>query len=168
MHLIAISSFDESAIESKIAEYRSDLDSSDVDSALCKLVNIINSTIDEFCPRIFVSKRKKYTPWITPEIRELIKEKNRLFSKYCRRPIFYGNQYRSCRNRLNNLIKHSKKLYYTTLLNSFKSNSKKIWETLNSLMNRKSKSKLSKIKVRDNVFTLCIHHKSCRNCKYNE
>ena len=141
------------SIESKVWEFQDELGSSNVDSALDKLVHIISSTIDEFCPRILVSQRKKYNPWITTEIKELIKEKNRLFSKYCRKPISFGNQYRNCRNRLNNLIKHSKKHYYATLLNSLKSNTKKTWDTINTLLNRNSKSRLTRMKTRENLFT---------------
>ena len=84
-------------------------------------------------------------PWITSEIKELIKEKNKLFSKFTKRPITYGNLYKSCRNRLNNLLKLKKKSYFQSKLLSCNNDSKKTWSILNEVMNRKS----TKLKINE-------------------
>ena len=51
-------------------------------------------------------------PYITEEIKKLIKERNRLQRKYIKRPITYGDSYRNLRNRITQLIKNSKTNYF--------------------------------------------------------
>ena len=136
------------AIATKLSDFHNEVNSCTIDSALDKLVRIISSTLDEYCPVRVVSPRKKGSPWITTEVKQLIKEKNRLFSKYCRRPITFGDEYRRCRNRLNNMIKSSKKLYYANLLNVLQNDSKKTWSVLNEILNRKSNRHATVNKIR--------------------
>ena len=136
---------DDSFREKLISELDIDLnnDNFNIDNALDIIVLSITNTIDAICPMKISNSnpnKNKSSPWITPEIKQLIKNKNRLYSKYCKKPITYGNQYKASRNYLANKIKISKKNYYLNLLNSCKNDCKKTWNVLNGLLNRKSKN----------------------------
>ena len=123
----------------------------DVDSALQKLVDMISNVIDEVFPIKTIKPKHKPNPWITDEIKKLIKEKNKLYNKFCRRPITFGPQYRSCRNRLNNLIKSTKRRYFRSKLHNSMSDSKKTWNILNELLGRNTKSKHNLSRINDGV-----------------
>ena len=68
---------------------------------------------------------------------------SKLYSKYCEKPITYGNEYRIMRNRINNLVKTRKKLYYQNSFDSYQNDCKKTWKLLNAILNRNIKKKLS-------------------------
>ena len=112
-----------------------------IDHTIQKLITCIKTSIDDTCPLIprrCINERKN-KPWITPYIRSQIAEKNDLYSKYCKRPITFGAQFRTIRNHVTNLIRQSKANYFQNLLKSNMNNSRKTWETLNLLMNRDKK-----------------------------
>ena len=48
--------------------------------------------------------------------------------------------YKKSRNALNKLIKDTKRNYYTSALNDAKNNPKNMWDTINKLTNKKSKT----------------------------
>ena len=124
-----------------------------IDQSLSILVNLIKSTIDEVCPLRLCTRtagKPVQKPWMTNQIKLVIQEKNRLHSKYCRRPVIYGNQYRLMRNRLNNLLRQTKCSYYQNLLFSIQNDSKKTWNVLNLLLNRNSKKSNTISEIEDN------------------
>ena len=128
---------------SELLKYDFDNDDLDIDTSLNALISSITLAIDDICPlKSSKSNNNKHKPkpWITPELKKLIKDKNKLYNKYCKRPITYGDQYRTCRNNLTNLIKISKKAYYQNLLNSCNNDCKKTWNILNNLLNRSPKN----------------------------
>ena len=111
----------------------------DVDISLNNLLHTIADTIDAICPMKclnFEYDKIEPKPWITIPIRQLIKVRNKLYSKYCKKPITYGDSYRSCRNRLNNMIRNSKKNYYQNILKINRSDCRKTWKIINNLLNR--------------------------------
>ena len=124
------------AVRIKMEEFRIGNGDFDVDTALESIISGIEAVVDQICPLKTISKKKEQNPWMSNDLKALIKEKNRLFSKYCKKPISFGNQYRSCRNRLNNALKSAKKNYYKNLIDSVKNDSKKTWDILNKLLNR--------------------------------
>ena len=115
-----------------------------IENSICSLIDIINCSIDETCPLIHRSRTKhissKLKPWISNDLLNLIKEKNKLFSKYCKKPITFGEQYRTVRNNLNNLLQQAESNYYKNLIQSNISDSKKTWQTLNEILNRSPKN----------------------------
>ena len=127
---------------------------SDIDTALLSLTNILQNSVDRFCPEktLSLSHDKKFNPWFTEEIKNLIREKNKLHRKYFRKPISFGEQYRNLRNRLNNLIKSKKKSYYKNLLLKHTNNLRRYWSVLNELLNRKKCGSCEKLEV-NNVIT---------------
>ena len=60
-----------------------------------------------------------------------------MFRKYLKRPITFGSEYRSLRNRLNNLIASNKRLYYRTQFEINQGNCKKTWDLISQILNRK-------------------------------
>ena len=97
-----------------------------IDKALDDLSTLIHTSIEEVCPlKSYTLSNNFHKPWINPEIRQLIKEKNKLYRKYIWRPITYDSQYKSCRNRLNNMTKFQIKIYFQSKLSSCENDSKK-------------------------------------------
>ena len=65
----------------------------------------------------------------------------------------YHELYKNCRNRVNNLIKDTKAIYFKNKLEST-TNSKEGWRTINLLLNKKSKSTLiNELKIGDSIVT---------------
>ena len=113
-----------------------------IDDALQDLIKCIRSAMDSTCPLVprRSNSRRKNKPWISQDIVAQINAKNKLYDKFCKRPLTYGDQFRSARNHVTNLIRQSRASYYQNLLKSHMSNSKKTWEVLNTLLNRSRKS----------------------------
>ena len=94
-----------------------------------------------FCPEKKIVKTQKNKPWLSDDLRALIKEKNKIHNKFLRKPITFGPQYRSLRNQVNNCIKIKKKKYYENILLKHQGNSKRIWSILNDLLGRNKREK---------------------------
>lgn len=75
----------------------------------------------------FVRKRKNVDkPWITNGIEKACKKKNALYRKFITTMTKQAeNNYKIYKNKLVSIIRISKKDYYHTLLNKYKSNTKK-------------------------------------------
>ena len=66
-------------------------------------------------------------PWITKGIRMSIRKKNKFYEKFIKtRQKYYESMYKSYRNKLSNLIKASKKKYYTDYFHTNTKNIKNI------------------------------------------
>lgn len=118
--------------------------------------NIISSTVEEVIPLKSVKIKSKQVnkPWISQEILEHIKERHKLYKKYLKRPIMFGNKYRECRNRVNNLIKDAERCYYRSKLSASQGNGKQTWKIINEIINSKEEqSKLEYLTIEDNKIT---------------
>ena len=60
------------------------------------------------------------------------------------------NQYKVCRDRLNSVIKTSKKNYYKQYFTRHQNNSKSTWKGINQIINNKQRSLQSNISLLDN------------------
>jgi len=80
--------------------------------------------------------------WLTPELKELIKTKNRLYvaSKRKRAGDNIKEQYRTLRNKLNHRLRSSEKHYYKDQILKHKSNMRKTWEIIKLVVSKKKKS----------------------------
>ena len=109
-----------------------------VDEMCLSIINSVNSAVDQVCPKIILKNlhRKTNCPWIDRELLNLIKDKNKLQSKYYSRPMTYGHDYRILRNRVNNSVESAKKSYFQNLITTCNNNSKKTWKILNNILNR--------------------------------
>ena len=78
---------------------------------------------------------------MTANILKLVKKKNKMFHKvYNKKQTYTYSVYKQFRNSLNKTIKTAKNSYCEKLINLNKNNSKKLWQTLEHLVNFKSKT----------------------------
>ena len=100
-----------------------------------KLLDVIN----KHAPMIKLSKRKQkqsLKPWITKGIRKSITKKNRLFAYFIsskNNDVFV--KYKQYKNKLNHLIRFSKRNYYLSYFSKFIGNMSKIWQAIKELAN---------------------------------
>ena len=139
------------ATQNKLLSTNFQDENSSIDQLLNSLINSIRSSIQETCPLVTKTtdphKTVKSKPWITSELRAKIKEKNKLYSKYCKRPLTYGQEYRTARNSLTNQLRQAESKYYQTLLNNHAGDSKKTWNTISSILNPAKSSSPSITKI---------------------
>ena len=96
------------------------------DSFYTKLSKIIDHAPIKKIPRKELKLGSK--PWITLAIRKSIFVKNKLYKKFLKSKLpYYHLRFKYYRNRLNHLIKVSKKQYYNDYFHANRSNPKKIW-----------------------------------------
>ena len=122
---------------------------SEIETSLELLSSKLQTSVDRFCPTktLTINPDKKFSPWFSADVKNLIKVKNKLYRKYVRKPISYGREYRNVRNQLNNLIKYKKKLYYKNLLLKYNNNARKYWSVLNDLLCRKKNASCKKLEI---------------------
>ena len=124
-----------------------------VEQAYDTLSNTLKTVHDYYYPiKTKTIKQKDINkPWINQDLKVLIKEKHKLYSKFIRKPISFGDQYRTFRNRLNTSIKLAKDDYYKKKLEEAQGNSKATWKILNSILKCKQSKKtyINKLIVND-------------------
>lgn len=82
-------------------------------------------------------------PWITPSIIRSIAKKNQLYKKYLHKKTSASEKkYKTYRNKLNNILRISKKNYYAFKIDSAKNDLKSTWKIIRELTN-KSKANLN-------------------------
>ena len=80
-------------------------------------------------------------PWISKGLLKSINTKNKLYKKYVMKPCEKSkNRFKKYRNKLNALIKKSKKDYYDGRFNTFKNDMRKTWQTINNIIGKGNKS----------------------------
>ena len=124
-----------------------------------KLTAIIIETFDELTP--IQSKNFKYREnyFITDEIKSIIKNKNKIYSKL-QRAIKQNHsnvnelqiQYKKHKNFCNHLIRDSKKNFYVNSIEENRNNSKKLWKILSKVIEtKKSKKSTNKLEIDVNL-----------------
>ena len=116
----------------------------------------LSSIVDTHLPLKQLSKgeiKQTSKPWITRGIKQSIKIKNVFFKKYIKTGSGYNyDKFKLYRNKLNHLIRISKKDYYYKYFNSNKTNIKNIWRGIKQIISVKplSSGLPSKIVLHDN------------------
>ena len=104
---------------------------------------------DVHAPQVTRKVKSEYTPWMTNNIKKQIHHRDFLKKKAIKtgsENIFAA--YKKSRNTLNKLIKDTKRNYYTKALNDAKNNPKNMWNTINKLTRKKSKTTtISKLNI---------------------
>ena len=140
--------------ESSINNFKFDL--SNVDWHLTYTANDPNISYDNFI-LIFQSLFDKHfpltkklikhkpndLPYITPEIKQMIKEKNRLQRLAAKWPLTYRNQYKYLRNQVTKQISIAKFEYYKDKLSRCAGYSKGTWRVINEVMKRNTVNNVS-------------------------
>ena len=135
----------------------------DPDKSLNNLLHHTDELTDRYIPaNKLTNKEFKQTvkPWITLGIRNSIKRKDILFKKYINTKHLptrdsIHTEYKALKNRINSLIYHSKRNYYTKYFNQYANNIKKIWTGIKNIINIKTKDHNAPncIEVNDDVVT---------------
>ena len=114
----------------------------DVDLAYSNFNDIMFELYNTSYPiiRKRISQNNSKSPWMTPGLRESIKNKNRLYKKFLKRPITYGDTYRAYRNYLSKIIKSAKDNYYKNKFSNCQGNIKKSWKNINVLLGKNVKA----------------------------
>ena len=110
----------------------------DVNQAFNAFDEIMYSCYNETYPLTTktIQIKDKETPWITSGIRQSVKTKNKLYKKFFKRPITYGETYRAYRNNLTQIIKQSKCDYYKNKFDDSKGNLKETWKNINKILGK--------------------------------
>ena len=130
------------------------MQSNDVDQAFqrfnCIMYRIYDENYPEVTKRIKVAQTQN--PWLTAGIKQSIRNKNKLYKKFLKRPITYGPSYRQYRNTLTRIIKASKSKYYHDKFLSCKGNSKLTWKNINKILGKNQATQTKVFKI-DNYYT---------------
>ena len=112
------------------------ISSNDANVCYNNFITLFSSLFNRYCPVVDKKVKTKHVqkPFITPEILLLMKERDKLQKKYSKHPITYSTQYKSIRNRINNLIRQSKAIYYKSRLTAASGNSRDTWNVLNKVL----------------------------------
>ena len=129
--------------------------------------NIFSNLYNECFPMIRYRLGKRNSkPWLTEEIKVMIKDKNQLYKK-CKQYPSYKRQmeYKSLRNSVTKTLYKAEKHYYQNLLEEHKGNVKKFWQITKSILNRNKPSAVqtrfkynNSIIVDGNMVTECFNN----------
>ena len=83
-----------------------------------------------------INKRKvPQSPWITKGMLKSIQNKNKLYKEYLQCPNENrAIKFKTNRNKLNNLIRKSKREYFYSKFKNTRTNIKETWKTINSII----------------------------------
>ena len=106
-----------------------------------KFDDIFTETVNIHAPFKVMSRRMQklsLKPWLTKGIVISIKNKNKIFRKLVKnKSPEFSSRFKIYRNTLTKVKELSKKLYYNRAIHQAKGNSKKLWSTLNNIINFK-------------------------------
>ena len=89
------------------------------------------------------SPYKSKLPWLTDGLKKSISMKNKLFTKQLKRHTLPNIvAYKTYRNRLNHIIRSTQRQYYQDQLEQNKTNLRKSWSIINSVINRNKKTRI--------------------------
>ena len=122
------------------------------------MIGDVNGTYNDYFGKVYESynisfplknnaiKFKHSVPWISLEIKQCIKKKAKLYKQYLKGRISKAD-YTVYKNRLTNVIRKSKILYFKRAFLEAANNSKLIWSVINNIMDKKKNKELKEIKV---------------------
>ena len=86
-------------------------------------------------------KKSYQTPWITKEILDARKFKNKLYKRFINNPNDTNeNNYKTCRNKFNNMKRIAKKSYYKSKFQESQGNIRQTWKLINEITNKNKPS----------------------------
>ena len=148
---------------SKLNERRfiDEIDQTDWDQALSHTTNIddmfdtfhtrIEEIVNKHGPVRKLSKKEiklKDKPWITKAIQISIRKKNSIYKKYIKTKLHkYFLKFKYYRNKLNHLIKISKKQYYNNYFSAINNDNKKLWSGIKQIMGNNNRNKMAPSKL---------------------
>ena len=125
------------------------IDNDDIETYYRSISNVLKESMNECFPSKTIVIREKLLekPWMTDELKALIKQKNKLYSKFLKRPVSYGDEYRALRNRVTHMTRDCKRQYYTSKFDNARGNSKETWKIISKLLNKPKKEGIKELKI---------------------
>ena len=114
----------------------------------------LSNIIDKHIPLKQLSQREvkiKSKPWITPGLSRSIHVKNNLYKKSIRsKSMYYHERFKLYRNKLNHLLKISKKQYYNDFFRDCNRDGKKVWKGIREIVHCKPSANERTITIAEN------------------
>ena len=94
-------------------------------------------------------------PFITDEIKCLIKEKHKITKLYLKKPITFAAQYTRIRNEVTLAVKNAKKNYVQNLFSSYERDPQKMWGVIDEILGRSAKDStiVKSLKIENEVIS---------------
>ena len=132
------------------------LDSHDVNALFNSFYSNLSNIVDKHVPlKKLQKKENKFMskPWITPAIKVSIGIKNNLYKNYLKtRSLYFHSKFKFYRNKLNHLLRISKRMYYKDFFNNNINNMKNTWKGIRQIVNLKPLSCHAPTKIiKDNI-----------------
>lgn len=123
-------------------------DTNDPSTLMSDMFWRLEGCADRHCPIEKLTPREvklKLKPWITPEIQNIMKIRDRLFARTKRQPEndHIRTVYNQTRNRVSRLLDKSQKEHYESYFEEHTINIKKTWEGIRKIVNVKKSTKFS-------------------------
>ena len=115
--------------------------SQDIDQAVEIFTSLFKYVLDEHAPWVIYQYRKKFTPWITKETSDLIKERNKAkyeaatLSKQGKDSSDAWKNYKTLRNKVNNKLKYEEITYKQKKVKENLHSAADCWKTTKTFMN---------------------------------
>lgn len=92
--------------------------------------------------------KKSRKPWIDATLLKRIKTRDKLFATFIQtKNLNQLAEYKKMRNKLTSDIKRARNLYYENKFNSISNDSRKVWNCVNELRNKKERESISEILI---------------------
>lgn len=128
----------------------------------CSFYSTISGIADKHIPLKQLSKKElKFLskPWITQGIKVSIHVKNKLYSKYLKtKSCYFHSKFKLYRNKLNHLLKLSKKQYYSNYFLKNIKDSKMVWTGRKQIIHFKPPTSHRTIKITTNNSVITDRH----------
>ena len=115
------------------------LQRNEVDLATDTLIKVIQDTAQLHAPLVekTIRNEKKFIPWFTQELGDMIKSKNELLQDFYAHGLqSYKNRIKILSNKITQLKRNLKQEYLTEKLGEAQNDGKKCWKILNAVTNR--------------------------------
>ena len=126
----------------------------DLHSTMDSFENWLTNILNKYFPikQKQLTKKSAVAPWITKRVKECIAKKHRIFKLFKRGMVDRG-YFNLIRNKVQKIIKLSKRNHYNALFDRAKNDIRKTWQVINKSLNRSKKSTINKLEIGDNVIT---------------
>lgn len=117
------------------------MSSNDPNDSYLIFINIFTAIYDRTCPKVRVNlhSAKIRNPWMTTTLKNACIKKQQLYYKFLKTKTKNDNDgYTRYKNKLTSILRKAKQMYYHDLFRINQNNSKATWQTLNTLINKKS------------------------------
>jgi hypothetical protein len=126
----------------------------DPSSMFLSFYDRISVIIDKHIPAKLITRKElklNSKPWIMSALKRSIQIKNKWHKKFLKTKSVYDyNKFKCYRNKLNHLLKLSKKQYYNKYFLDNKNNSKNLWKVIKQIVHFKPQSSHKLIKIIEN------------------